>query len=385
MVPYTPPVHPWGTSRRRPVGGIVVRLVAGPLLLVAACAPPDGVEEGRPSSASHAAVPAPLPELQTSRSWQGVLPCADCDGIRTTLTLEPDGSYHRTDAYLGKAPEPDTLFGGIGHWTLSDGRTRIELLGSGEGSVYLAVLEDEELQVLDRSGNPIDSELEDRLRPLPAPANPAGRLRWVGAFTYMADAALLAECTSGRQFTVAMEQGYLPLERAYTATSAPGAPLVVRIQGTLESRPAMEGDGTERMVVVESHEILTGEVDCGVLRLREELAAGEWALQELDGGPVPATPGEVPTLSWDPSEPRVAGSGGCNRYSGQGFLRGSRLVVQEVAATRRFCEGVMELEARVLELLQAGGRLHLEGAGLVLFQGPDPLARFTRVQVPPPR
>ena len=201
----------------------------------------------------------------------------------------------------------------------------------------------------------------------------------MGAFTYMADAALLVECSSGLQFPVAMEGGYLPLERDYMGASmSPGAPLVVRVEGTLEGRPAMEGDGTERMVVIESHEIGSGDEECDVLRLREARAAGEWVLQDLDGGPVPATPGESPTLSWDPAGSQVAGSSGCNRYTGRGFLRGSRLVVETLAGTRRFCEGAMELEARVLEVIQAGGRLRMEGGELVLFQGPDRVARFAR-------
>lgn len=378
MVPFPLRVHPARPRPPAPPVGAPLRWTPALLLWAAACAPagepPDTDESPPPAAAA-----APLPPLEAPRSWRGELPCADCAAIRTTLTLEPDGAYHRTDAYLGKTPEPDTVFGGIGHWTLSNGRTRIELLGTGEGTGFLAVLQGGDLRVLDRSGNPIDSHLEDRLLPLPNPVDPSGRVQLLGAFTYMADAALLVECTSGLQLPVAMEGGYLPLERAYTAASvSPGRPVVVRVRGTVESRPAMEGDGTERVFVVESHEVPSGEADCGVLRVGEALAAGEWVLQELDGSPVPATPGVGPTLSWDPAASQVAGSSGCNRYTGRGVLRGSRLSVETLAGTRRFCEGAMELEARVLEVIEAGGWLRLDGPELVLFQGPDPVARFAR-------
>lgn len=379
MVPFPFGVHPApGPRSGSDSAGAPFRWASALILLAAACAPAGEVPEGGESPAPAAAA-APLPPLDAPRSWQGELPCADCAAIRTTLTLEPEGAYHRTDAYRGKAPASDTVFAGIGHWTLSDGRTRIELRGTGDGPDHLAVLEGGDLQVLDRSGNPIDSQLEDRLRPLPNPVDPSGRLQLLGAFTYLADAALLVECTSGLQFPVAMEGGYLPLERTYTGASiSPGTPLVVRIQGTLERRPAMEGEGIERMVVVESHEVPSGEGECGVLRLREALAAGDWVLEELDGGALQTTPGEAPTLSWDPAASQVAGSSGCNRYTGRAFLRGSRLVVETLAGTRRFCEGAMELESRVLEVIEAGGWLSLDGPELVLFRGPDPVARFAR-------
>lgn len=143
-------------SVRRPRPRRWARSRTAPLLLILGACAPGGVprnDADAPVSASPR-VTAPLPDLQTPRSWQGELPCADCAGIRTTLSLAPDGSYHRTDAYLGKAPEADTLFGGIGRWILSGERIRIELLGSGEGPVTLVALEGGELQVIDRSGNP---------------------------------------------------------------------------------------------------------------------------------------------------------------------------------------------------------------------------------------
>ncbi|MDY3528557.1 copper resistance protein NlpE [Riemerella anatipestifer] len=34
--------------------------------------------------------------------YQGVLPCADCEGIFTTITLAPDQTFDKTDYYLGK-------------------------------------------------------------------------------------------------------------------------------------------------------------------------------------------------------------------------------------------------------------------------------------------
>lgn len=36
-------------------------------------------------------------------TYEGVLPCADCEGIKTTIMLSKDNTYTKTSEYLGKA------------------------------------------------------------------------------------------------------------------------------------------------------------------------------------------------------------------------------------------------------------------------------------------
>ncbi|SIO37622.1 copper resistance protein NlpE [Salinivibrio sp. ES.052] len=43
--------------------------------------------------------------LDWNGTYQGVVPCADCEGIDTTLTLNQDKTYSLTKAYLGKEGE----------------------------------------------------------------------------------------------------------------------------------------------------------------------------------------------------------------------------------------------------------------------------------------
>ncbi|MEJ2763413.1 copper resistance protein NlpE [Photobacterium sp. MCCC 1A19761] len=40
--------------------------------------------------------------LDWNGTYQGTLPCADCDGIEVTLTLNMDGTYSLIENYLGK-------------------------------------------------------------------------------------------------------------------------------------------------------------------------------------------------------------------------------------------------------------------------------------------
>ncbi|EJW99252.1 lipoprotein, partial [gut metagenome] len=44
-----------------------------------------------------------LLDLQTVGLYEGILPAADCPGIRTTLNLRADKTYHRTSNYLERA------------------------------------------------------------------------------------------------------------------------------------------------------------------------------------------------------------------------------------------------------------------------------------------
>lgn len=65
------------------------------------------------SGCQPASPPATVPAGDSSRTsldwagtYAGTLPCADCEGIRTTLTLTQAGSYTLTETYQGKDGKP---------------------------------------------------------------------------------------------------------------------------------------------------------------------------------------------------------------------------------------------------------------------------------------
>ncbi|MVW69920.1 copper resistance protein NlpE [Bordetella sp. 15P40C-2] len=64
--------------------------------LLSACAPVP--QTGAAFDAEHNARTA----LDWAGTYRGVLPCADCEGIDTVVTLEDDGSYQTIAKYLGK-------------------------------------------------------------------------------------------------------------------------------------------------------------------------------------------------------------------------------------------------------------------------------------------
>ena len=82
------------------------------LLLLAACAPQETttpasapaaastVAASQPAEpAASAASTAAQPDAQWIGRYYGVLPCASCEGIETTLILQEDGSYLLTETY----------------------------------------------------------------------------------------------------------------------------------------------------------------------------------------------------------------------------------------------------------------------------------------------
>jgi uncharacterized lipoprotein NlpE involved in copper resistance len=104
--------------------------------------------------------------------YEGTLPCADCGGIRTELTLFTPGpsssgtaSYWLKETYLGK-PAKDATFESGGSWTSQPGTHdpkstvyHLTEARSRERRYYLKV-SDNVLKLLDRSGRPIDSTLD---------------------------------------------------------------------------------------------------------------------------------------------------------------------------------------------------------------------------------
>jgi heat shock protein HslJ len=84
----------------------------------------------------------------------------------------------------------------------------------------------------------------------------------------------------------------------------------------------------------------------------------------------------VPSLRFQP-EDRVAGSGGCNRFTGGYEVDGARLRIGPVASTRRACAHGMALEQRFFEALALVERFELGERTLTLLRGDGRLlARF---------
>lgn len=75
--------------------------------------------DGRADESSR--VPAEATEIESQR-FVGVLPCDDCDGIRTELLLRSDGTFRLTETYLGRIASRPVVE--VGQWTTLRGNAR---------------------------------------------------------------------------------------------------------------------------------------------------------------------------------------------------------------------------------------------------------------------
>lgn len=101
-------------------------------------------------------------------AYEGTLPCADCEGIRTELTLESNGRFELRETYLGASGGPEGGRTTItrGRWALlrgtdEDSEAEIyRLTPLPEGEVrYFRDVDPQHLRMLDREQHEIVSGL----------------------------------------------------------------------------------------------------------------------------------------------------------------------------------------------------------------------------------
>ncbi len=96
--------------------------------------------------------------LDWDGSYSGVLPCADCEGIQTMLTLNQDKTYEMSTEYLGKS---DEKFINTGNFQWDESGNIIELSEMDEGPKYFQVGETN-LFMLDQDKNRMTGELSSQ-------------------------------------------------------------------------------------------------------------------------------------------------------------------------------------------------------------------------------
>ena len=330
------------------------------------------------SGLASAEVPASAPGLALPASFVGILPCADCAGIAQTLSLREDGLYRMRRTYLGKPGNP---FAETGRWQV-DASGRLLLRSGAEQSLF-EVAGADTLRQLDRAGQPIRTALNYSLRRTAAFDAIDESLRWRGEMIYMADAANFTDCASGLRWPIAMTEGYLALERAYTqGRTAPGAPLPVAFDGRLQTMPGTEGPPREHMVVEAFIATEPGRRCPPPEVTRATLTNTYWKLTEMAGSPVAMLPGQAREVRITLDEPgtRMHGFSGCNRLLGQYARSGDRLAFSALGGTRLACPApVMALETALLQALGRSTGYRIDGQVLSLLDGELPLARFAAV------
>lgn len=356
--------------------------------LVTACSGPgrDAANEGRreaPAATPAAGVAAaPTDGLGSlPASFAGELPGAG-NPIAWHLDLLPEGRYQLRLTHVGR-PEP-SRFDDIGRWLREPDTGRLVLRGGREAPVYLLPVEGgAALRKLDLEGQVIESEHNDRLARLPAPAPIEPRLLLTGMFTYLADAAAIKLCADDRRLPVAMEGDYRALEGAYLQSEPqPGQPLLVTVEGLIALRPsAEEGRAPLATLVVERFVSVRPRETCGTPLADSPLRGTYWKLVRLGQEPVAAAEGQrEASLVFDTEEPRVAGSGGCNRINGGFELEGEQLRFGRMAATRMACPDGMDLEQRFLTALGQVQGHRIAGSHLELLDAAGNVAaRFEAV------
>jgi heat shock protein HslJ len=94
-----------------------------------------------------------MTSLDWDGTYQGILPCADCEGIKTQLVLKEDLSYNLITSYLGKE---ENIFETKGTFTWDKNGSNI-MLDNSEKQVYK--VGENKLFLLDKSGNRIEGNL----------------------------------------------------------------------------------------------------------------------------------------------------------------------------------------------------------------------------------
>ena len=318
------------------------------------------------------------PSLRLPASFRGTVACAGCPPRELTLNLRADGVFMLRDDPTG--PGGAAHFE-LGRWSLAEGGHQLRLAGRAKAPRVFAILDSGRLRALDNLRQEIERragyDLEQAAHYEPMP----GAFPMRGLFRYLADAAIFTECESGKRLPVAMEKDYLAAERAYLAArQAPGAPLLMTLEGHWAERPKMEGPGSREFLVIEKFARAWPNENC--TPRGADLAGTHWKLVFVEGATLVGLPGQrEPHMVLQAVQGRVQGFAGCNGFFGGYQIKDGGIRFSEMGATMMACPRGMDTEGAFLKALAAADRHEIVGEQLLLYQGDRMVARFEAVHL----
>lgn len=185
------------------------------------------------------------------QSYKGVLPCADCGGIETSLFLQQDGTYILSEVYQVK-PKDNQSFAQYGRWA----RTADKLVlteANGEKRYFRPA--GDNLEMLDIHGQPIRAgatrlmqhyqlkPVEQRMPQTPMPLS--------GMVRYDAKSVVFTDCATGKVIPMATSS---MLEKAYmNVRNSPDQLVFVSMDGHFQVEPGGDEGRGQRLLVADSN------------------------------------------------------------------------------------------------------------------------------------
>ncbi len=296
-------------------------------------------------------------------TFYGTLPCADCPGIRYALTLNDDGTYVEQTEYLEKSVAVRVDSGA--YEVQQD--TVVELLRPSGAGMDRWVVADGKLRMLDASGGPIESEFAQQYVLSPEkPVEPITKTQRAVDFKATGnepswsleidfDQRMRFKDINGLNLITPVPAATYPQENVTTwnVTTEQGE---LSVTVTREKcQDTMSGKTSDYRVEVRAAVATTGATTyagCGRYQGDYQLN-GKWILSRLNEQSV--NKAEAPYAEFQLAENRVAGFGGCNRFTGSVEVIDDSLKFGSLASTKMACPDLDE-EAAFLRAL-SGRRL----------------------------
>ncbi len=322
--------------------------------------------------------------------YEGTLPCADCEGIQTQLTLKEDAHFESSAIYLGR-DEASLIDSGT--WQIAD--DSIVVLKQGDNIVqhYLAETNGN-LRMLDQGRKKITGDLAaifvlHRAQPedtLPASNIYRAKRRegidftatgnepgWVLDVDFDSVMYFKSINSDSISFPVAdiKENGK---EQTFEADTEAG---LFKISITEEPcTDDMSGEAfTHTVSVVTDKQEFQG---CGRYITHDAMAyEGQWKLTRLnDQAFSAANQQETPMLNIQSGDHTINGTTGCNRLNGTYKVAGDSIRFDEIVTTKMACKG--DTENQFLKALRKVNLYKVEDEQLMLMDDEKTLLLFNK-------
>jgi copper homeostasis protein (lipoprotein) len=348
-----------------------IALVAACLLVIAGCnrqepapAPPPEAKATPEVEQAPATDTAPASLESLPARYSGVLPCADCSGIRFDIDLRPANVYFLRMTYLGTSPE--RVYDDIGAWSLASDLHTIALRGARQSPMLFSITSSNALRKLDAEGQVIESELNYSVTRQPTYEPLVVEVPLRGMYATTNEGAVMEECTTGLKLQLQGPQSETIAQEFTKVRGGTARPALLAIEGKVQSTSSDDAASIGTLTPSGSGKFWPGE-SCGARGVTHELEGSRWVLVRIGEQQIMTEEGKAePYIVLQSTTKQIVGHAGCNRFTGGYTIQSDALKLSEITTTRMACPD-LETENSFLNGLEAVARWQLMDNQLVLL------------------